>query len=269
MSEAKVREVADGVAELFLPLPMRPTIVNVYVVRGRHGWTLIDTGMHTSDSAATFRAALDELGIAPTAIDRIVSTHHHVDHYGASGPYRELTRAEVCLHPLEAERAAVEDAQRSAESLAEEAKARHDEALASARLAEAELRRMEELHRDGNASDLEHERAIAIPVRLLDAGAALVLVRGPDTEVIGRPLLLPSAPGDGRPLALPHLLQGSRLSEQRPRLREDPAELPEPCIARRHALALARALAALELLEDLRRLLGVAPLEGLGRGLEL
>jgi len=106
MSEPRVREVADGVAELFLPLPMRPTIVNVYLVRGGSSWTLIDTGMHTSDSAATFRAALAEVGIEPAAIDRIVSTHHHVDHYGASGPYRELTGAEVCLHPLEAERAA-------------------------------------------------------------------------------------------------------------------------------------------------------------------
>jgi glyoxylase-like metal-dependent hydrolase (beta-lactamase superfamily II) len=68
--------------------------------------TLIDTGMHTGDSAAAFRAALEEVGLAPTDIHRIVSTHHHVDHYGASGPYRQLSHAEVCLHPLEAERAA-------------------------------------------------------------------------------------------------------------------------------------------------------------------
>src|SRR5687767_1876612 len=105
MTEGKIREVADGVAELYLPLPMRPTIVNVFLVRGAHGWTLVDTGMHTRDSRTAFLDALDELGIAPTAITRIVSTHHHVDHYGSSGPYRELTHAEVCLHPLEAERA--------------------------------------------------------------------------------------------------------------------------------------------------------------------
>jgi len=105
MAEGKIREVADGVAELYLPLPMRPTIVNVFLVRGADGWTLVDTGMHTSDSRTAFLDALDELGIAPTAITRIVSTHHHVDHYGSSGPYRELTHAEVCLHPLEAERA--------------------------------------------------------------------------------------------------------------------------------------------------------------------
>ena len=62
---AKTREVADGVVQVFLPLPMRPTIINVYLVRGGDGWTLIDTGMHTGDSVAAFRAALAEIGIAP------------------------------------------------------------------------------------------------------------------------------------------------------------------------------------------------------------
>src|SRR5262245_50247888 len=103
---AKTREVADGVVQVFLPLPMRPTIVNVYLVRAGDAWTLVDTGMHTGDSLAALRGALAEVGIQPTDIRRIVCTHHHVDHYGTSGPLRELTHAEVHLHPLEAERAA-------------------------------------------------------------------------------------------------------------------------------------------------------------------
>jgi len=102
---AKTRELGDGIVQVFLPLPMRPTIINVYLVRAGDRWTLIDTGMNTSDSVAAFKGALDEIGIAPSDIDRIVCTHHHVDHYGTSGPYRELAEAEVHLHPLEAERA--------------------------------------------------------------------------------------------------------------------------------------------------------------------
>jgi glyoxylase-like metal-dependent hydrolase (beta-lactamase superfamily II) len=102
---AKTREVADGVVQLFLPLPMKPTIINVYLIRAGATWTLVDTGMHTDDSVRAFRAALDEIGIAPTAITRLVATHHHVDHYGSSQPLRELTHAEVHLHPLEADRA--------------------------------------------------------------------------------------------------------------------------------------------------------------------
>src|SRR5262249_17834638 len=48
---------------------------------------------------------LADVGIAPEDIVRIVGTHHHVDHFGTSQPLRELTHAEVYLHPLEAERA--------------------------------------------------------------------------------------------------------------------------------------------------------------------
>src|SRR3989442_9761822 len=101
---AKAREVVDGVVQVYLPLPMRPSIVNVYLVRAGATWTLVDTGMNTDDSVAAFRGALTEVGIAPESIVRLVGTHHHVDHFGTSGPYQELTRADVYLHPLEADR---------------------------------------------------------------------------------------------------------------------------------------------------------------------
>ena len=92
---AKTREVADGVVQVFLPLPVRPTIVNVYLVRAGDAWTLIDTGMNTGDSSTAFRGALAEVGMAPQAIRQIVCTHHHIDHYGTSGPLRELTHGQV------------------------------------------------------------------------------------------------------------------------------------------------------------------------------
>ena len=92
--------------QVHLPMPMRPSIVNVYLVRAGATWTLVDTGMNTPASVAAFRAVLGEVGIPPRAIVRLVATHHHVDHFGTSGPYRELTHAEVYLHPLEAERTA-------------------------------------------------------------------------------------------------------------------------------------------------------------------
>ena len=104
--DGKTRVLADGVVQVFLPLPFKPTIVNVYLVRAGDTWTLVDTGMHTGDSRRAMDAALAEHGIAPTDVTRIVCTHHHIDHYGTSGPYRDLTHAQVLLHPLEAEKAA-------------------------------------------------------------------------------------------------------------------------------------------------------------------
>jgi glyoxylase-like metal-dependent hydrolase (beta-lactamase superfamily II) len=104
--DAKVREVLPGFHLIYLPLPMRPTIVNVYLVDGGSEWALIDTGMHTPESLTAFRAALDQIGCRPERIRKIVCTHHHPDHFGTSGPYRELCHAEVFLHPLELERVA-------------------------------------------------------------------------------------------------------------------------------------------------------------------
>src|SRR3989442_1870589 len=69
---AKAREVVDGVVQVYLPLPMRPSIVNVYLVRAGATWTLIDTGMNTDESVAAFRGALAEVGIAPESIVRLV-----------------------------------------------------------------------------------------------------------------------------------------------------------------------------------------------------
>jgi len=103
-SDVKVREIRPGFHLLHLPLPMKPTIVNVYLVNGGSEWALIDTGMHTSESVEAFHAALELVGCRPDWIKKIIGTHHHPDHFGTSGPYKELCHAEVFLHPLEAAR---------------------------------------------------------------------------------------------------------------------------------------------------------------------
>jgi glyoxylase-like metal-dependent hydrolase (beta-lactamase superfamily II) len=104
MSEPKHREVQPGVYLLHLPLPMKPTIVNVYLVRGGDEWALIDTGMNTDDSKRALQEILASIGVAPTRIRRILCTHHHPDHFGASAFLKQLTGAELHLHPLEYEK---------------------------------------------------------------------------------------------------------------------------------------------------------------------
>jgi glyoxylase-like metal-dependent hydrolase (beta-lactamase superfamily II) len=104
-ADAKLREVLPGIYLLHLPLPMKPTIVNVYLVDGGDEWALVDTGMHSADSIATFHAALAQLGVAPERVRKIICTHHHPDHFGTSKTYKELTGATLYLHPAEYERA--------------------------------------------------------------------------------------------------------------------------------------------------------------------
>ncbi|HUI26300.1 MAG TPA: MBL fold metallo-hydrolase [Candidatus Kryptonia bacterium] len=104
MTDAKIREVAAGVYVVHLPLPMRPTIVNVYLVRGGDEWALIDTGVNTSDSIHTFETALESVGCQPSQIKQIICTHHHPDHFGTSKAYKALTGARLVMHRAEYER---------------------------------------------------------------------------------------------------------------------------------------------------------------------
>ena len=104
-TDAKLREVLPGIHLLHLPLPMKPTIVNVYLVDGGDEWALVDTGMNSGDSIAAFHDALAQLGLTPNRIRKIICTHHHPDHFGTSKAYKELTGATLYLHPAEYERA--------------------------------------------------------------------------------------------------------------------------------------------------------------------
>jgi glyoxylase-like metal-dependent hydrolase (beta-lactamase superfamily II) len=110
MSEAKVREVFPGVFLLHLPLPMKPTIVNVYLVRGSRDarddieWALVDTGIGSADSIAAFRECLDIAGCRPDQVGKIIVTHHHPDHFGCAQPLKDLTGADIYIHPAEWQR---------------------------------------------------------------------------------------------------------------------------------------------------------------------
>ncbi len=110
MSDTKLSEVFPGIFLLYLPLPMKPNIVNVYLVRGTHEenseaeWALVDTGIGSKDSIAAFKDCLEIAGCRPEQIKKIVITHHHPDHFGCAGPYKKLTGAEVYIHPAEWER---------------------------------------------------------------------------------------------------------------------------------------------------------------------
>jgi glyoxylase-like metal-dependent hydrolase (beta-lactamase superfamily II) len=58
--------------------------------------TMIDAGL--PGSSAAILAYLEEIGLAPQAIRRIIITHDHVDHVGGLAEMLELSRAEVWAH---------------------------------------------------------------------------------------------------------------------------------------------------------------------------
>jgi glyoxylase-like metal-dependent hydrolase (beta-lactamase superfamily II) len=58
--------------------------------------TMVDAGLPVSSTGLL--AYMDEMGLAPQAIRRVIITHHHVDHVGGLNEMLELSGAEVWAH---------------------------------------------------------------------------------------------------------------------------------------------------------------------------
>ena len=63
--------------------------VNVYLIRGPKGVALIDTGLDDSDCRQALLSGLKKNGLEPADIEKVVCTHHHVDHTGLGGTLKK------------------------------------------------------------------------------------------------------------------------------------------------------------------------------------
>jgi glyoxylase-like metal-dependent hydrolase (beta-lactamase superfamily II) len=84
-------ELDSGIVRITMPLPWALDHVHCYAVAGPNGWTLIDCGLGTRSTLAWWQEALDQLDGRP--VERIVITHYHPDHIGASAGLAALTGA--------------------------------------------------------------------------------------------------------------------------------------------------------------------------------
>jgi len=92
-----VQELLPGVYQLAMPIPVPLKVVNLYLLPGRTGWTVVDTGFHTPETEARWRLALARLGIGFEDLEAIVVTHHHPDHMGAAGWLQAQSGAPVLM----------------------------------------------------------------------------------------------------------------------------------------------------------------------------
>jgi glyoxylase-like metal-dependent hydrolase (beta-lactamase superfamily II) len=98
------QHVAPGVRRIVLPLPLALRSVNVYLIEGDRGWSVVDSGMHTPEAEAELRAGLRDAGVALGDIRTAFITHLHPDHLGMAGTLRDAG-AELLMHGPEIERA--------------------------------------------------------------------------------------------------------------------------------------------------------------------
>jgi glyoxylase-like metal-dependent hydrolase (beta-lactamase superfamily II) len=98
-----VREVAPGVFQLRIPIPDNPLGYTLpYLVTGQDGPILIDTGLRSPEGIDALRDQLTgQLGIVPGAVQIILITHNHPDHYGLALEAKKLTGARTAMHRID------------------------------------------------------------------------------------------------------------------------------------------------------------------------
>ncbi|MFH1651588.1 MAG: MBL fold metallo-hydrolase [Chloroflexota bacterium] len=95
-------QVTPGIHHFEIPLPdSNVGHVNIYLIAGKDGYLLLDTGWDLPDCFSSVQKQLEEIGVSFTDISRIVITHIHSDHYGLVGKFKELSGAEFACHKIE------------------------------------------------------------------------------------------------------------------------------------------------------------------------
>ncbi len=92
--------VSDKIYRIELPIPYPVKTTNVFFV-DEPPRTLVDTGIKTEASFETLKKGLEDIGFGLNAIERILITHGHIDHYGQAKRLSSLAGASVYIHSKE------------------------------------------------------------------------------------------------------------------------------------------------------------------------
>jgi glyoxylase-like metal-dependent hydrolase (beta-lactamase superfamily II) len=77
-------EAAPGVFWLRMPLPMSLNHINLYLLEGNEGWTIVDTGIRGEETRDLW-FEIFESSLRGKPVTQIICTHMHPDHTGQAG----------------------------------------------------------------------------------------------------------------------------------------------------------------------------------------
>ena len=93
-------EVAPGLHWLRMPLPFRLDHVNLYLVEGERGWTIVDAGVDTAEARRLWDRVFSGL-LGGKPVERLIVTHYHPDHVGAAAYLCARTGARLVMGETE------------------------------------------------------------------------------------------------------------------------------------------------------------------------
>jgi glyoxylase-like metal-dependent hydrolase (beta-lactamase superfamily II) len=95
-----IQQIIKRIYKIELPIPFPLKTVNVYFIDDSPR-TLVDAGIKTEVSFETLKKGLETIGYSLNAIERILITHGHVDHYGQAKKISLLSGAPIYIHSKE------------------------------------------------------------------------------------------------------------------------------------------------------------------------
>jgi glyoxylase-like metal-dependent hydrolase (beta-lactamase superfamily II) len=99
-AEATAEQLSPGLSRLRLPVPYAPRgTVNCYLLEGPGGHCLIDCGTSLPPGWDAVEHALAAAGVEPAAIELLVCTHGHPDHYGLAATVMEVAGCPLAMGP--------------------------------------------------------------------------------------------------------------------------------------------------------------------------
>jgi glyoxylase-like metal-dependent hydrolase (beta-lactamase superfamily II) len=90
----------DRIYRIELPIPYPLKTTNVFFV-DEPPRTLVDAGIKTDASFEALKKGLEGIGFGLNAIERILITHGHIDHYGQAKRLSSLSGAPIYIHSKE------------------------------------------------------------------------------------------------------------------------------------------------------------------------
>lgn len=95
-----IKQVAEGVYWVRMPLPMALDHINLYLLEDDAGWYIVDTGMRGEDKQKYWQQIFDTaLGGKP--VIGVIVTHMHPDHIGQAGWLTEKWRVPLYMTRME------------------------------------------------------------------------------------------------------------------------------------------------------------------------
>lgn len=91
-----LEKVAESVLRLKITLPLRMGDVNCYLFEGKHGYTVVDTGVHTTEAKDAWQEVLN----SGLKIEKVVLTHTHQDHIGLARWFQETVGVPIEISDL-------------------------------------------------------------------------------------------------------------------------------------------------------------------------